>query len=161
MIGYDKNTSKAKVVYDDQINDFAILQIESRNKYTPLPICTKQDLLTASTIYVLGSPGAAIVDKGYLENSISGGLISSVRYIDEQLFIQTDAAMNPGNSGEPIINERGAVVGISTFRPADDKIREINFGAEISYLLAESGLIKNLNKSIKTADYCGLPTSND
>ena len=157
VIGYDKNASEAKVVYDDQVNDFAILKVNTRNKYAPLPICTKQDLVTASPIYVIGSPGAAIVDKGYLENSISGGLISSVRYIDEQLFIQTDAAMNPGNSGGPILNERGAVVGISTFRPADSTIQGINFGAEISYLLSESGLIKNQPKINNVPTYCGQP----
>ena len=161
VIGYDKNASEAKVVYDDQINDFAILKVNTRNKYAPLPICTKQDLVTASPVYVIGSPGAAIVDKGYLENSISGGLISSVRYIDEQLFIQTDAAMNPGNSGGPILNERGAVVGISTFRPADSTIQGINFGAEISYLLSESGLIKNQRQIINGPTYCGQPIETD
>ena len=159
VVGYDKNTSTAKVVYDDQINDFAILRVDSRNRYKPIPICTKQELVTASPVYVIGSPGASVVEKGYLENSISGGLISSVRYVDEQLFIQTDAAMNPGNSGGPIINDRGAVVGISTFKPADDTIQGINFGAEISFLLSESGLIKNLNKSSINPAYCGLPIS--
>lgn len=62
VIGYDKNASKAKVVYDDQVNDFAILKVDARNKYAPLPICTKRDLVTASPKYVIGSPGAAIVD---------------------------------------------------------------------------------------------------
>ena len=102
----------------------------------------------------MGSPGAAIVDKGYLENSITGGLVSSVRYVDEQLFIQTDAAMNPGNSGGPLLNKFGAVVGISTFILSDQRIQGIYFAGEISNIISESGLIK-LDTSINT-EYCGL-----
>ena len=153
---YEGNTSSGEVVFDDQINDFAIVRLITRNEYTPLPVCTVKDIPTASNVYVLGSPGAAIVDKGYLENSITGGLVSSVRYIDEQLFIQTDAAMNPGNSGGPIINDRGAVIGISTFRLNDSTIQGINFGAEISYLLNESGLVDRKKMSRKPPTFCGL-----
>ena len=65
--------------------------------------------------------------------------------------------MNPGNSGGPILNDRGAVVGISTFRPADSTIQGINFGAEISYLLSESGLIKNQPRINNGPTYRGQP----
>ena len=119
-----------------------------------MPICRNSTLKTGDPVYVLGSPGAAIVDKGYLENSITGGLVSSVRYVDEQLFIQTDAAMNPGNSGGPLLNKYGAVVGISTFILSDQRIQGIYFAGEISNIISESGLIK-LNNSIKD-EYCGL-----
>ena len=154
VITYDKGSHEGQVVYDDELYDFALVKINSPNKYEPLPVCRNSTLKTGDPIYVLGSPGAAIVDKGYLENSITGGLVSSVRYVDEQLFIQTDAAMNPGNSGGPLLNKYGAVVGISTFILSDQRIQGIYFAGEISNIISESGLIK-LNNSIKD-EYCGL-----
>ena len=77
-----------------------------------------------------------------------------MRFVDEQLFVQTDAAMNPGNSGGPLLNKYGAVVGISTFILSDQRIQGIYFAGEISNILAESGLIKLNNTS--NDDFCGL-----
>ena len=119
-----------------------------------MPVCRNSSLKTGDPVFVLGSPGAAIVERGYLENSITGGLVSSVRFVDEQLFIQTDAAMNPGNSGGPLLNKYGAVVGISTFILSDQRIQGIYFAGEISNILAESGLIQI--KSSSKDDFCGL-----
>jgi hypothetical protein len=154
VITYDKGSHEGEVVYDDELYDFALVKINTQNEYKPLPVCRNSSLKTGDPVYVLGSPGAAIVDKGYLENSITGGLVSSVRYVDEQLFIQTDAAMNPGNSGGPLLNKFGAVVGISTFILSDQRIQGIYFAGEISNIVSESGLIK-LDTSMNTK-YCGL-----
>ena len=154
VIAYDKASYEGNVVYDDELYDFALVKINPKNKYKSLPVCRNSSLKTGDPVFVLGSPGAAIVEKGYLENSITGGLVSSVRFVDEQLFIQTDAAMNPGNSGGPLLNKYGAVVGISTFILSDQRIQGIYFAGEISNILAESGLIK-IKNSYKD-DFCGL-----
>ena len=154
VIAYDKASYEGEVVYDDELYDFALVKINPKNKYKSLPVCRNNSLKTGDPVFVLGSPGAAIVEKGYLENSITGGLVSSVRFVDEQLFIQTDAAMNPGNSGGPLLNKYGAVVGISTFILSDQRIQGIYFAGEISNILAESGLIKIKNSS--KDDFCGL-----
>jgi len=154
VIAYDKANYEGEVVYDDELYDFALVKITPKNKYKSLPVCRNSSLKTGDPVFVLGSPGAAIVEKGYLENSITGGLVSSVRFVDEQLFIQTDAAMNPGNSGGPLLNKYGAVVGISTFILSDQRIQGIYFAGEISNILAESGLIKIKDSS--KDDFCGL-----
>ena len=154
VIAYDKANYEGEVVYDDELYDFALVKINPKNKYKSLPVCRNSSLKTGDPVFVLGSPGAAIVEKGYLENSITGGLVSSVRFVDEQLFIQTDAAMNPGNSGGPLLNKYGAVVGISTFILSDQRIQGIYFAGEISNILAESGLIKIKDSS--KDDFCGL-----
>ena len=154
VITYDKGSHEGEVVYDDELYDFALVKINTQNEYKPLPVCRNSSLKTGDPVYVLGSPGAAIVDKGYLENSITGGLVSSVRYVDEQLFIQTDAAMNPGNSGGPLLNKFGAVVGISTFILSDQRIQGIYFAGEISNIVSESGLIKL--DTLTNTEYCGL-----
>mgnify|MGYP001169100091 CR=1 FL=1 len=154
VITYDKGSYEGEVVYDDELYDFALVKINPKNKYKSLPVCRNSSLKTGDPVFVLGSPGAAIVEKGYLENSITGGLVSSVRFVDEQLFIQTDAAMNPGNSGGPLLNKYGAVVGISTFVLSDQRIQGIYFAGEISNILAESGLIKIDNSY--DDDFCGL-----
>ena len=154
VIAYDKANYEGEVVYDDELYDFALVKINPKNKYKSLPVCRNSSLKTGDPVFVLGSPGAAIVEKGYLENSITGGLVSSVRFVDEQLFIQTDAAMNPGNSGGPLLNKYGAVVGISTFILSDQRIQGIYFAGEISNILAESGLIKIKDSS--KDDFCGI-----
>ena len=154
VIAYDKASYEGEVVYDDELYDFALVKINPKNEYKSLPVCRNSSLKTGDPVFVLGSPGAAIVERGYLENSITGGLVSSVRFVDEQLFIQTDAAMNPGNSGGPLLNKYGAVVGISTFILSDQRIQGIYFAGEISNILAESGLIKI--KSSAKDDFCGL-----
>ena len=154
VIAYDKASYEGEVVYDDELYDFALVKINPKNKYKSLPVCRNSSLKTGDPVFVLGSPGAAIVERGYLENSITGGLVSSVRFVDEQLFIQTDAAMNPGNSGGPLLNKYGAVVGISTFILSDQRIQGIYFAGEISNILAESGLIQI--KSSSKDDFCGL-----
>tara|TARA_Y100001968_G_scaffold217429_1_gene200094 strand:- start:66 stop:1163 length:1098 start_codon:yes stop_codon:yes gene_type:complete len=160
VVTYDKSKHEAKIVYEDELYDFAILQIQTKNQYAPVPICRSMTLQTGDSVFVLGSPGAAIVEKGYLENSITGGLVSSVRYVDEQLFIQTDAAMNPGNSGGPMVNKYGAVVGLSTFRPEDQSIQGISFAGEITNILAESGIMSPIRSGEDSDSICGIKTKN-
>jgi S1-C subfamily serine protease len=63
-----------------------------------------------STIYAIGSPIG-------LDFTLSKGIVSSGgRLIDDILFLQTDASVNPGNSGGPVFNEAGEVVGIVTLK---------------------------------------------
>ena len=159
VITYDRATYEGQVIYDDELYDFALVKIKTENKYNPLLVCRNSSLNTGDPVYVMGSPGAAIVEKGYLENSITGGLVSSVRLVDEQLFIQTDAAMNPGNSGGPLLNKYGVVVGISTFILSDQRIQGIYFAGEISNILVESGLIKLNNQT--NDEFCGLDVKNN
>eukprot|EP00958_Prasinococcus_capsulatus_P024512 scaffold3836_cov417-Prasinococcus_capsulatus_cf.AAC.14 len=111
----DGRTFRARVVGFDEQTDLAVLQLEGVNK--PLPsaeLGTSNKLRPGEWVVVLGSPLQ-------LQNSVSAGIISNVDRKGADLgmrgarteYIQTDAAINKGNSGGPLVNLEGQVIGIS------------------------------------------------
>ena len=59
-------------------------------------------------VYVIGSPNGK-----KFEGTVSSGIISADRTIDGLRYIQSDAAMSPGSSGGPLLDEKGEVIGLS------------------------------------------------
>ncbi|PUA20812.1 DegQ family serine endoprotease [Glaciimonas sp. PCH181] len=104
----DKREFKAKVIGADTRTDVALLKIEGTN----LPRLTMGDsdkIKAGEWVLAIGSPFD-------LENTVTSGIISAkARDTGDYLpLIQTDVAVNPGNSGGPLINMRGEVVGINS-----------------------------------------------
>ena len=105
----DKREFKAKVVGSDERTDIAVLKIDA----TGLPKVTIGDsdkLRVGEWVLAIGSPFG-------FENTVTAGIVSAkARESREALtpFIQTDAAVNPGNSGGPLFNLRGEVVGVNS-----------------------------------------------
>ena len=104
----DKRELKAKVVGADKRTDVAVVKIEAAN----LPAIRVGDvnrLKVGEWVMAIGSPFG-------LENTVTAGIVSAkARDTGEEIrFIQTDVAVNPGNSGGPLINMRGEVVGINS-----------------------------------------------
>ena len=105
---------KADVVYQSVRDDIAILQIaKAPRTLLPLEVSTSEPD-SGTRIYAVGSPG---LGSRILDQTISEGIVSSPsRELDGQSFIQHTAAVNPGNSGGPVLNELGHVVGIVTLK---------------------------------------------
>ncbi|RJG07896.1 DegQ family serine endoprotease [Noviherbaspirillum cavernae] len=104
----DKREFKAKIIGVDKRTDVAVVKIEGSN----LPRLTIGDpgkLRVGEWVIAIGSPFG-------LENTVTAGIISAkARDTGDYLpLIQTDVAVNPGNSGGPLINMRGEVVGINS-----------------------------------------------
>lgn len=104
----DKKEFKAKLVGFDKRTDVALVKIDAKD----LPKVTLGDvskLKVGEWVLAIGSPFG-------LENTVTAGIVSAkARDTGEYLpFIQTDVAVNPGNSGGPLINTRGEVVGINS-----------------------------------------------
>ena len=104
----DKREFSAKLIGSDQRTDVALLKIEA----TGLPAVRIGDpnkLRVGEWVIAIGSPFG-------LESTVTAGIVSAkARETGEFLpFIQTDVAVNPGNSGGPLINLRGEVVGINS-----------------------------------------------
>jgi len=104
----DKREFKAKIVGVDKRSDVAVVKIDGNN----LPVLTIGDpnkLRVGEWVIAIGSPFG-------LDNTVTAGIISAkARDTGEYLpLIQTDVAVNPGNSGGPLINMRGEVVGINS-----------------------------------------------
>jgi serine protease Do len=104
----DKREFKARIVGADKRTDVAVVKIEA----TGLPAVRIGDvgrLRVGEWVMAIGSPFG-------LENTVTAGIVSAKQRDtgDYLPFIQTDVAVNPGNSGGPLINMRGEVVGINS-----------------------------------------------
>jgi len=106
----DKREYKAKVVGTDPQTDIAVLKIEAQD----LPVVRlgrSEDVRVGEWVVAIGSPFG-------FENSVSAGIVSAKgRALPDGTyvpFIQTDVAVNPGNSGGPLFNLKGEVIGINS-----------------------------------------------
>ncbi|RZL01239.1 MAG: DegQ family serine endoprotease [Rubrivivax sp.] len=104
----DKREFKAKVVGADKRTDVAVLKIEAK-ALPSVRIGDVSRLKVGEWVMAIGTPFG-------LENTVTAGIVSAkARDTGEEVrFIQTDVAVNPGNSGGPLINMRGEVVGINS-----------------------------------------------
>lgn len=108
---YDGSTYDAKIVGYDDSNDIAVLKIEATG-LTPVILGDSSQMYVGDQVLAIGNP------LGELTFSLTGGLISALNrqitldnlYLD---LIQTDCAINSGNSGGPLFNMYGEVIGIT------------------------------------------------
>lgn len=110
----DKRSFDAKVIGTDPTTDVALIKIEAEDLPT-IPMGDSDDLRLGEWVLAIGSPYG-------LQSTITAGIVSakgrSLKALPSQYslesFIQTDAAVNPGNSGGALVNTRGELVGINT-----------------------------------------------
>ena len=108
----DKHRYKARVIGKDQRHDIALLQIDAPN-LQPVLLAQSHDLVPGQKVYAIGNPFG-------LNGSMTTGIISAIRSIRGPLggqienAIQTDEEIKPGNSGGPLLNSRGEVIGINS-----------------------------------------------
>lgn len=112
----DKREIDAEVVGTDPFTDIAVLKLPSQEKYSFVIMGNSDNVQTGEIVIAMGSPHG-------LARSVSMGIISMTdRYLEDQRgvisvfnnFIQTDAAINQGNSGGPLVNLKGEVIGINS-----------------------------------------------
>jgi S1-C subfamily serine protease len=106
----------ARLVRSDREADLALLKAETPVALTPLSLGTSADLIETSTVAAFGYPfgkDLAVKSTEYPNISVSLGHVTSLRKSHGQLAeIQLDAALNPGNSGGPVLDSSGRVVGV-------------------------------------------------
>ncbi len=102
---------KAKIIGADPLSDIAVLQIESKDKFTPVEFGNSDKARIGDWVIAIGNPFG-------LGGTVTSGIISArnraiglSRYED---YIQTDASINQGNSGGPLFDMDGNVIGINT-----------------------------------------------
>src|SRR4029077_1517632 len=108
----------AKTVASDTVRDLAILKVEKVRKVpTPIPLDIGFRPLETTTVFIFGFPfGEALSKtKGNPAITVGRGAVSSVRLDErgEDTEIQIDGALNPGNSGGPVVDAKGRLVGVS------------------------------------------------
>ena len=103
----DDTRLRARVVSADEQRDIALLRVEGGNGLKPLTFATA--LKEGEDVVALGYP---LNLSGTI--TITRGIVSAVRWFNGVKHVQTDAAVNPGNSGGPLLNGRGEVVGMNS-----------------------------------------------
>ena len=109
---YDNETYEAKVIGYDESNDIAVVKIEAEN-LKPVTLGDSSSLRVGDTVYAIGNP------LGELTFSLTHGIVSALsRNVhlgagSTMSLIQTDCAINSGNSGGALFNVYGEVVGIT------------------------------------------------
>ena len=106
----DRREYRARVLGSDAKTDVAVLKIDAKN-LPVVPIGKSSELKVGEWVLAIGSPFG-------LDSSVTAGVVSAKgRSLPDDSavpFIQTDVAVNPGNSGGPLFNTRGEVIGINS-----------------------------------------------
>lgn len=109
----DRREFSAKVVLDDERTDLAVLRIKTGDENLPfLKFANSDDVEVGDMVLAIGNPFG-------VGQTVTGGIVSAlartqVGGTDYQFFIQTDAAVNPGNSGGALVAMDGRLLGINT-----------------------------------------------
>ena len=111
---YAGETHSAYLVGYEEDKDIAVLGVTDA-KFTPLTIADYKSLNTGDDVYAIGAPKS-------MAYTLTKGVISAKeREIGKYKYIQTDAAINEGNSGGPLLNNEGNVIGINTLKMSDSE----------------------------------------
>lgn len=115
---YNKNSQQhdrltAQIVGTNEVYDVAVLKIDAgAKKLKALPMGNSKNVKLGEKVFALGNPGAI----GF---TATEGIISAVdRYVGNIPYLQTDSPINIGNSGGPLVNRRGEMVGMNTLKIA-------------------------------------------
>ena len=134
-------TLPLRIISFDKKTDVAICKISGTN-YKPLPIDTTSIIeKIGSEVYSIGTP-----EDLRLAQSISKGVISGLREINNISYIQTDVSINKGYSGGMLINKKGEIIGIVSSKIEGEGIEGLGFVTPILKAL------KSLNIKIKVGN---------
>jgi serine protease Do len=129
-------TSNLQVINAELIgynNEFDVALLKIPGDYSYLTLANSDDIQVGEKVIAIGNPLG-------LQFSVSEGIISAVHRTgpnEINAYIQTDAALNPGNSGGPLINKKGEVIGINNFK--------VTGGESLGFALESNNLKDTIN----------------
>ncbi len=142
VVKVDSKEYKAKVIGSDPYMDLAVLKIDSTENFIPVSFGDSNKARVGDWVIAIGNPFG-------FSGTVTSGIISArnrdinlTRYDD---FIQTDASINQGNSGGPLFNLKGEVIGINTAIIAPGQTGSIGIG----FAIPSNAASKVINQLIK------------
>ncbi len=139
VVTYLGETYKARLVGNDSMTDLAVLEIETENIKSFSMFGDSESLEMGETVIALGNPlglgFSPTVTKGIissLDRAIPMSLSRNGEYDWEMNVIQTDAAINQGNSGGPLVNLQGEVIGINSSKISNTGVEGLGFAIPIN-----------------------------
>jgi serine protease Do len=130
----DGNQIEAKVLRIDQAFDVALIKVQMKDR-PHLKLTTGPSPTPGSEVYAIGTPLLEDLDR-----SVSKGIVSGLRSTDGRDLIQTDAAVNQGNSGGPLVDRAGRVIGIVSLKVALPGFEGIGFAVPTSVVVRRLAL---------------------
>ncbi len=137
VILQDGSNFPGRVQYIDTISDLAIVKINKLG-LKPITFADSKSIVPGQTVFAIGTPIYLS-----MRNTVTKGIVSGVNISSTNSYypmLQTDAAINGGNSGGPLINTKGQLIGINSIKFVDLDIEGIGFSIPldtINYVLSE------------------------
>ncbi len=154
---------EATVLGKDSYLDIAVLKLDKKYATKPVKLGNSKQLNVGDSIFTIGTP----IAEEY-KNTVTSGIISGIdREVQTQdssgkdiimNMIQIDAPINTGNSGGPLVNLNGEVIGICTLKITDTNVENLGFAVPISTVidnldtLEKSKKIKYPSLGVETID---------
>ena len=143
--------SKATLLGEDSYSDIAVLRISKNDVLQVAELGSSEESYLGDTVFTVGSP----LGKTYM-GSVTKGILSgknrtvtvSSQYVMEVL--QVDAALNPGNSGGPLVNINGEVIGINSLKLSQNEIEGMGFAIPIE-------LVKTISEKLEKGEEIKRP----
>jgi len=137
----------------DPSNDVAVVKIDPAKAPAVAELGDSSAVKPGQQVIAIGSPEA-------LENTVTEGIVSGInRQLDNYVgLIQTDAAINHGNSGGPLLNMSGQVIGLNTLGIRDNNAQGLNFAIPINKAKQVAGALvsKGNGAVVSTRSYLGV-----
>ena len=144
---------EAKLLGSDEYLDLAVLRVEKKNYMGAVTIGNSSNIKLGDTVFTIGAP-VGYQYRGTVTNGIISGLnrlvevsvksSSSGDWVME--VIQTNAAVNPGNSGGPLVNINGEVIGVISMKLVEISIEGMGFAIPIDYAMKYIDYLENGKK---------------
>ncbi len=144
----DQREYEAKIIGTDAGTDLALLKIEAKN-LTPARLGNSDHITVGEPAIAIGNP------LGTLEGTVTAGIVSAIDRLIEidgfyMTLIQTDAALNPGNSGGALANIRGEVIGIVNAKTVAGEVEGLGYAIPVN-------TAKNIVDQLKKDGYVKKP----
>jgi serine protease Do len=163
VVTVDGETRKATLVGADKVSDIAVLSIDAKGIDTVAQLGDSSKLRLGETVIAIGNPlglGDTLTSGivSYTERKVPVSLNQDGVYDWEQEVIQTDAAINEGNSGGALVDLDGKVIGINTMKISDTGVEGLGFAIPANHVmetaneLAEKGRIARSYLGVYSVD---------
>ncbi|NMA50707.1 MAG: PDZ domain-containing protein [Mollicutes bacterium] len=162
----DGSVVKTILVGKNELSDIAVLKVEAKKVLSVSEIGSSEDLRVGDTAFTVGAP----IDSVYSWTVTRGIISGKDRMVEVKLsnnsmhsdyvmkVLQTDAAINSGNSGGPLCNSNGEVVGITSLKLVDTSVEGMGFAIPIETAINHANMI--VAGKVPTQPYLGVGMSN-
>lgn len=126
-----------RVIASDRQNDLALVRLDTSDRFPTVPLSNPQGIQVGQRVFAIGSPFG-------LSGTLTTGILSRIAPNGD---LQTDAALNPGNSGGPLLNSRGELIGVNKAILSPGGGGNIGIGFATSITVARDFIQQNRNRS--------------